>query len=38
MALSYLKDREKRRAWNRENYMKNLEKSRADSAAWSRES
>ena len=35
---NYLKDPEKRRAQNHESYMKDLEKSCADSAARSRES
>ena len=34
---NYLKDPEKRHARNRESYMKDLGKSRADSAARSRE-
>ena len=38
MLESYLKDPEKHRPRNRESYMKDLEKSRADSAARSRES
>ena len=36
--VSYLKDPEKSRAWNHESYMKDLGKSRADSAAQSHES